>query len=66
MLHKSFPQYSVTPLVALDAYVSCDDEISARGMRILASPLGEDKRVVAGESGSVGLGLLSVVMERED
>ncbi len=49
-----------------DAYVSCDDELSARGMRILSSPLGNDPRVIAGESGSVGLGLLSAVMERED
>lgn len=49
-----------------DAYVSCDDEIAARGMRILSSPLGEDPRVISGESGSVGLGLLSVVMQRED
>lgn len=29
-------------------------------MRILANPLGNDPRVVSGESGAVGLGLLSI------
>lgn len=45
------------------AYVSCPDYVAARGIRILANPLGDDKRVVAGESGAVGIGLLSLLME---
>lgn len=45
-------------------YVSCCDYVSARGVRILANPIGTDKRVISGESGSVGIGLLSVLMER--
>jgi diaminopropionate ammonia-lyase len=39
-------------------FISCDDDISADGMRILATPLVADPPVEAGESGSVGIGLL--------
>lgn len=40
------------------AFVSCEDEISALGMRLLSSPLKGDSRVISGESGAVGMGLL--------
>jgi len=43
-------------------FASCPDYIAAKGMRILSSPLGEDKRVVSGESGAVGIGLLAAIM----
>ncbi|RQD69959.1 MAG: diaminopropionate ammonia-lyase [Tindallia sp. MSAO_Bac2] len=45
------------------AYISCPDEIAARGMRILAAPLDGDEIIISGESGAVGVGLLSVIME---
>jgi diaminopropionate ammonia-lyase len=44
------------------AFVSAPDWVSARGMRVLAAPLHGDAPVVSGESGAVGLGLLSVIM----
>jgi diaminopropionate ammonia-lyase len=44
------------------AYVSCDDYIAANGIRILANPLPGDLFVEAGESGSVGIGLLDLLM----
>lgn len=44
------------------AYVSCSEEVAARGTRILANPLKDDPKVISGESGSVGLGLLSIIM----
>lgn len=44
-------------------FVACDDRVTARGMRILGNPLQDDPRIVAGESGAVGLGLLSLIME---
>jgi diaminopropionate ammonia-lyase len=44
------------------AFASCPDYVAALGMRLLASPLGNDPRVVAGESGAVGLGLLALLM----
>ena len=48
------------------AYVSCPDYVAARGMRILANPVGNDKKVISGESGAVGLGLVSLLLEREE
>ena len=41
-----------------DAFASCSDEVAALGMRILGNPLSDDPRVVSGESGAVGAGLL--------
>lgn len=49
-----------------DFSVSCDDEIAARGMRVLSSPLGDDTRVISGESGAVGLGLFTALSEKKD
>lgn len=49
-----------------DFSVSCDDEIAARGMRVLSSPLGDDTRVISGESGAVGLGLFTVLSEKKE
>lgn len=42
----------------VDASVSCDDRVSALGMRVLGNPIGNDKRVISGEAGSVTIGLL--------
>ncbi|PWM26684.1 MAG: diaminopropionate ammonia-lyase [Oscillospiraceae bacterium] len=41
------------------AFASCSDEVSALGMRILTAPLRGDPRVISGESGAVGAGLLA-------
>lgn len=48
-----------------DGYLSCPDYISARGMRILASPLKGDNQIISGESGAVGVGAISLIMERD-
>ena len=48
-----------------DCFVSCGDEISARGMRMLARPEGGDAAIVSGESGAIGPGLVSAIMEEE-
>ncbi len=45
-------------------YATCPDYVTARGMRILASPIADDTKVISGESGAVGLGLLSMLMEK--
>ncbi len=45
-----------------DMYISCPDYVAARGMRILANPLKGDPKVISGESGSVGLGVLSLIL----
>lgn len=49
-----------------DFSISCDDSISAHGMRVLSSPLGDDKRVISGESGAVGLGLTSTILSQKE
>ena len=46
--------------------VSCPDYVSAKGMRILGNPIGEDRRVISGESGAVTSGLVASLMTRED
>ncbi len=48
------------------AFVSLEDYFSARGMRILAHSAGGDPGIIAGESGAVGAGLLSLAMEKPE
>lgn len=48
-----------------DLYISCPDYVSAKGMRILGNPLPGDPRVISGESGAVGLGVLSLLAGRK-
>jgi diaminopropionate ammonia-lyase len=42
-------------------YIGCGDYVAANGIRILANPLAGDGAVEAGESGSVGIGLLELL-----
>ena len=50
----------------VSAFVSCPDWVSARGMRMLSAPVKGDPRVISGESGAVGMGLLSTIMQDEE
>ena len=50
----------------VDAFLSVPDKAAARGMRILGNPLGDDKRIISGESGAATLGALSEILQRED
>jgi len=43
-------------------FLSCPDWVSARGMRMLGAPVKGDPRVISGESGAVGMGVVSAVM----
>lgn len=47
-------------------FASCPDWMSARGTRIYAAPLAGDPAIVSGESGSVTMGLLSILMTLDD
>ena len=47
-------------------FVSAPNWVAAKGMRTLGNPLGDDTKVISGESGAVPLGLLAAIMERED
>jgi diaminopropionate ammonia-lyase len=42
-------------------FISCQDKVAALGMRVLGNPLGDDPRVISGESGAVGLGVLAAI-----
>ncbi len=42
-------------------FCSCDDSVSAAGIRRLSSPIAGDPRIVSGESGAVGMGLLDLL-----
>jgi len=44
-------------------FVSCPDWVASLGMRILGAPLKGDMRVISGESGAVGVGLLVTLMK---
>ena len=45
-----------------DAFASCPDWVSAKGMRMLAAPVKGDPAVTSGESGAVGMGVISSIM----
>jgi len=47
-------------------YASVSDAVSATGMRILGNPLGQDTRIVSGESGAISIGLLYYLMTLDD
>ena len=46
-------------------FVSCPDWVAAKGMRMLGAPLKGDPQVTSGESGAVGMGLVSTIMQDE-
>ena len=50
----------------VSCYLCCDDFVAANGIRILANPLGEDDTIEAGESGSVGIGMLDLLANNSD
>lgn len=45
-----------------EIFAACPDWVAADGMRILGAPLGDDPRIIAGESGAVTAGLLAAVL----
>lgn len=47
-------------------FVSLPDYAAAKGMRVLGAPLGEDKRVISGESGAAGFGFLMELLQNPE
>ena len=47
-------------------FVSCEDKLAALGMRVLANPMENDPRIISGESGAIGLGLLAALYYSKD
>ena len=48
------------------AFMSCDDSLAATGMRVLASPTGNDPAITSGESGAIGTGVLYALAQKEE
>ncbi len=48
-----------------DHFLSVPDYAAAQGMRILGNPVGDDPRVISGESGAAGLGAASEILRDE-
>lgn len=47
-------------------FASCPDWVAAKGIRILGNPLYGDTRIISGESGAVGMGLLAALTMYEE
>lgn len=47
-------------------FISCDDSVAANGIRILNNPLGEDPVIETGESGAVGIGVMDLLVNKDD
>jgi diaminopropionate ammonia-lyase len=47
-------------------FVSCPDNVSSKGMRLLAAPIKGDPIVTSGESGAVTMGILFNIMKNDD
>lgn len=45
----------------VNGYVSCKDNVTATGMKVLGNPILDDERIVSGESGALGMGVLSMI-----
>ena len=45
-----------------DHFISFPDYAAAKGMRILSSPVGDDRRVISGESGASAFGCAAEIL----
>ncbi|HIY50795.1 MAG TPA: diaminopropionate ammonia-lyase, partial [Candidatus Olsenella avicola] len=50
----------------VSVFVSCPNWVAAKGMRVLGAPKKGDPRVISGESGAVGAGLITTLMESDE
>lgn len=48
-----------------DNFISMPDWVAAKGMRVLGNPIGTDKRIISGESGAAGVGLVTEVLQNK-
>jgi len=50
----------------VEYFASCPDWVAAKGIRLLGNPLYGDARIISGESGAVGMGLLAALSLDEE
>jgi len=48
-----------------DVMISCSDNLAAEGMKIFVRPYKDDSKIISGESGAIGIGLLSEIMKNK-
>jgi len=48
-----------------DMFLACPDWVAAKGMRMLGNPLGDDARIISGESGAVTMGVLPALLSSD-
>ena len=49
-----------------DFFISCPDYAAAQGMRILGNPMGQDLKVVSGESGAAAFGAVTEILRNPE
>ncbi|MBR5329153.1 MAG: diaminopropionate ammonia-lyase, partial [Firmicutes bacterium] len=63
-LNCAEPCETVWPILRdfCECYITCPDDVTAYGMKLLAHPVGKDAPVVSGESGAVTTGLGAMIL----
>lgn len=50
----------------VDYFISCPDVAAAKGMRMLGNPMGDDVRIISGESGAATFGCVAEIMTKDN
>lgn len=50
----------------IDSFFSCEEIISAKGMRTLGNTIGDDRKIISGESGAVTAGFIYEVLSNKE
>ena len=48
-----------------DYFISMSDWVAAEGMRVLGNPVGNDRKVISGESGAATMGFVAEILRKE-
>lgn len=48
-----------------DNFISCPDYVAAQGMRVLGNPMTGDEKIISGESGAAGFGLVYEILTND-
>ncbi len=49
-----------------DYYISAPDYLAAFGMRVLGNPLGDDQKIISGESGAAPFGVITKILQNNN
>ncbi|MCI8637823.1 MAG: diaminopropionate ammonia-lyase [Coprococcus sp.] len=67
-LNCGTPCKNIWPILrdGASGYFACPDFVAAHGMRTYAFPSGKDEKIISGESGASTLGLVSLLLKKEE